>query len=493
MGFFDSFSSNSGGGLLGGLDDPRQAGQMALAMGLLSASGPSTTPTSFGQAFGKAGLQGMQAMQQAQQLQRENGLRDLQMKQATLGLQKTETDLAKQKRIEDAYKSFYSPASASPSAPTGGMQSEPAAPLDNPAFPRQSMPDWLPKLPAATMPQTTTSKPPAAGSDNYSRHMQFAQYLEGKGLGEEAAKYYDMAEKFKPKYSTTPQRLAGPDGKMGMYQISESGGAPLNIGLNAAPDMVEMDLGGARQWVDKNGITSGQQFKKTQTPDSVASNASAAAGRAQTERHFQSGLNSPQYMETEQGIMALPKKLQDGQSPVGIPVMGTNGAPLQKKQNIPQYVVQGVTGNAKSLQSINSALASLETAEGKNATGWKGYLPNSILNRSDPEGVNTRADISDVGSLLLHDRSGAAVTASESPRLMPFIPLATDDAATAKKKLTRMKQIIEAETNNLTFAYPSAKGLADYATAQPAKQAKAASGGANHPPEIQGLLKKYGG
>ena len=64
MGFFDSFSSN-GGGLLGGLDDPRQAGQMALAMGLLSASGPSTTPTSFGQAFGKAGLQGMQAYQGA--------------------------------------------------------------------------------------------------------------------------------------------------------------------------------------------------------------------------------------------------------------------------------------------------------------------------------------------------------------------------------------------------------------------------------------------
>ncbi|MEO7578428.1 MAG: hypothetical protein ABIT83_12525, partial [Massilia sp.] len=158
--------------------------------------------------------------------------------------------------------------------------------------------------------------------------------------------------------------------------------------------------------------------------------------------------------------------------------------PLEKKQNVPQYVVEGITNNAKSLSSINSALASLETPAGKNAVGWKGYLPNSILNRNDPAGTDTRANIADVGSLILHDRSGASVTAAESPRLMPFIPLATDDSVTATKKLKRFKQIFEAENNNLTFQFPGAKKLAEFAAPQ--------SPPAAHD-DITDLLNKYGG
>jgi len=69
------------------------------------------------------------------------------------------------------------------------------------------------------------------------------------------------------------------------------------------------------------------------------------------------------------------------------------------------------------------------------ATGLKGYLPNSILNRVDPSGVDVRAIIADLGSMKIHDRSGAAVTASEFPRLRPFIPSETDDDATVLKKV----------------------------------------------------------
>lgn len=73
----------------------------------------------------------------------------------------------------------------------------------------------------------------------------------------------------------------------------------------------------------------------------------------------------------------------------------------------------------------------------KNATGMKGFLPDKILQRTDSAGVSTRAIIADLGSLVIHDRSGAAVTASEYPRLAPFIPTVTDDPAVAKKKLER--------------------------------------------------------
>jgi hypothetical protein len=92
------------------------------------------------------------------------------------------------------------------------------------------------------------------------------------------------------------------------------------------------------------------------------------------------------------------------------------------------------------------------------ATGFKGVLPNAILNRVDPKGVAARAEIADIGSLILHDRSGAAVTASESPRLMPFIPSSTDDNATVLKKLGRLKLELSNETAAMKEIYSKEQG-----------------------------------
>ena len=66
--------------------------------------------------------------------------------------------------------------------------------------------------------------------------------------------------------------------------------------------------------------------------------------------------------------------------------------------------------------------------------------------------------ITDIGSLVLHDRSGAAVTASETPRLLPFIPLPTDDKDTARRKLVRFKQIYEQEQQAYLDTYSKDQG-----------------------------------
>jgi hypothetical protein len=51
----------------------------------------------------------------------------------------------------------------------------------------------------------------------------------------------------------------------------------------------------------------------------------------------------------------------------------------------------------------------------------------SVVNQNlDPEGVDARRLIADVGSMEIKDRSGAAVTVSEFPRLAPFIPMEYD-------------------------------------------------------------------
>ena len=108
----------------------------------------------------------------------------------------------------------------------------------------------------------------------------------------------------------------------------------------------------------------------------------------------------------------------------------------------------------ENLANLRRAKQTLELAQGKElpggikgdaaATGLKGLIPNQVLNRIDPAGVETRAAIADLGSMVIHDRSGAAVTAAEFPRLAPFIPSPTDDAETVQKKLRQFVSSYEA-------------------------------------------------
>lgn len=120
--------------------------------------------------------------------------------------------------------------------------------------------------------------------------------------------------------------------------------------------------------------------------------------------------------------------------------------PEKQAKPLPSPTANKLLENQRNLRTAEQALALIEGKSvggmkgAKEATGWKGYLPEAILQRTDPEGVATRATIADLGSMKIHDRSGAAVTASEFPRLRPFVPLVTDDPATVKKKLSRFVQ-----------------------------------------------------
>lgn len=154
--------------------------------------------------------------------------------------------------------------------------------------------------------------------------------------------------------------------------------------------------------------------------------------------------------------------LVDPRQATAQPVIGPDGKQLSGKpmKDIPASVLTGMMENNRSLNKVNQALAAVSGNQDglpsgvqadPNAVGFKGYLPNVVLNRVDPKGTDTRALISDIGSLKIHDRSGAAVTASEAPRLMPFIPLGTDNAETVAKKLGNFKreyELMQQETGN---------------------------------------------
>ena len=135
--------------------------------------------------------------------------------------------------------------------------------------------------------------------------------------------------------------------------------------------------------------------------------------------------------------------------------LASSGKPL------PISAAKGILENQTNLRRAQTALALVngETVDGATgdtaATGLKGLLPNQVLNRIDPTGVNARAAIADLGSLVIHDRSGAAVTAAEFPRLAPFIPGATDDAKTVKKKLALFTKNYQAIVDDASEFYRS--------------------------------------
>jgi hypothetical protein len=174
----------------------------------------------------------------------------------------------------------------------------------------------------------------------------------------------------------------------------------------------------------------------------TSSYASAAHSRALTDKTRQDiEMGSKGVLQqTDQGLLLVNPR--DGTSQ---PVVGPNGAPAGKPAALAKALpASAAKGYLENLQNMERAQKALDLVTGSNvgssngdteATGLKGYLPNTVLNRVDPQGVDARAALSDIGSMVIHDRSGAAVSASEFPRLQPFIPSVRDDAATVKKKL----------------------------------------------------------
>lgn len=160
-------------------------------------------------------------------------------------------------------------------------------------------------------------------------------------------------------------------------------------------------------------------------------------------------------------------------------------------KEVPADARKAMTDNATNVRRAERALA-LITGSGRDATGLKGYLPNQLLNRIDASGVDARAAIADLGSLVIHDRSGAAVTAAEFPRLAPFIPNEKDDQATAEKKLKRFVEVYREEMNLLENTYSADNGYKGFRAGGSAGIGGGASGDFGPAPAARGTAPAAG-
>ena len=149
---------------------------------------------------------------------------------------------------------------------------------------------------------------------------------------------------------------------------------------------------------------------------------------------------------------------------------------------IPANIAKAYTENSTALRKIDSALA--EVDKYPQAFGLQNMRGDALSQRMDQKGVTARAIIADIGSLKIHDRSGAAVTAAETPRLLPFIPSVNDKPEAIKKKLGLFRKEYDAIQNDIGSMYSAEQGY----RALPSAQTRAGDKPAN---PVDALLEKY--
>jgi hypothetical protein len=147
---------------------------------------------------------------------------------------------------------------------------------------------------------------------------------------------------------------------------------------------------------------------------------------------------------------------------------------------IPQSTVKGMQDNLDALKQIDRATAALNAYE-KGVGGTGEYLQQlspgfggDINNKIDPKGTQVRALIADIGSLKIHDRSGAAVTAAETPRLIPFIPKITDSPQVIRDKLANFKAVYSQMLEDFMGYYNAENGFKEYKPARDYLEGRAA-------------------
>jgi len=150
-----------------------------------------------------------------------------------------------------------------------------------------------------------------------------------------------------------------------------------------------------------------------------------------------------------------------------------SGADLEK---IPATHRMAYVENQTALNKIDNAIKLISA--NKDSFGLKNMLGENINQRLDPNGIEARAAVADIGGTKLHDLSGAAVSASESPRLMPLIPTVTDNAEAAIKKLNNLRK----EYAGVNSQFETMYGNGEYKNPMKANQQEGAQVPSNKPP-----------
>jgi hypothetical protein len=201
------------------------------------------------------------------------------------------------------------------------------------------------------------------------RLIRQASVYSANGDFETANKLYENASKFMPEVHKIEVMMQGDQPvnvityKDGRQQVSAFG---------AKPDVHWMDTGNQVQAVDQNSMRPlGSPFMKQVTPGERASNAVAWANQRTAAERLQLDKEAPQYIQTDQGYVAVPKK--PGAGPiVAQPVTGPNGESLASPKALTETQGKATTFAAR-MQDASRVLNDLEGKVAPNQVAQAGY------------------------------------------------------------------------------------------------------------------------
>jgi hypothetical protein len=268
-----------------------------------------------------------------------------------------------------------------------------------------------------------------------------------------------------------------------VFVMTDRGPHYLDGGFKPRDELVETDIGGKKVFRTKYDLTSRGEMGKTLSP---AEADAAARGWA----NF--GLDKQKFgFEKEKDARGVVHEYPTPGGGTGLGYVTPSGVTQvpgtgEKERELPATIREKLAENNVMLGKIDRALGVVD--EHPEAFGLKNKLPYSddVRQRTNPEGVDARAMVADIGSQKIHDRSGASVTINESPRLRPFVPDKSDSPETIKKKLTLFRQ----EYAQMQHELAGGKSVSDVSI----KETKAPNFGGRSPSvaEIQAEMLRRG-
>lgn len=304
----------------------QQAG-LSAAAALLQAAGPSTTPTSLGQALGSSFMAGQAGLQKGT----ESALTQMLTRQK-LEEAKRAQDL--QKRIAGIFDGGQ--------APAGGT----ITPQEALAAPGMAAGPTVQRAALIGQPRTEAAGPQmSAAEQRAQQYRQLADIYAMSGKGEDAKRYMDIAENLAP----TRQEVAGQpfeatdaEGKRVMVQQFKDGTIKTMTGFGPKREVVLQNVGNRIVAVDKNKLSGGESLaismteaeqRRLQIEEAQLKIAQQRLGLSQAE--FNRGAYDR--VETAQGIMYVPKTPGFAPIPItdasGAPLMGAGGKPSEGESN----------------------------------------------------------------------------------------------------------------------------------------------------------------
>jgi hypothetical protein len=147
-------------------------------------------------------------------------------------------------------------------------------------------------------------------------------------------------------------------------------------------------------------------------------------------------------------------------------ITAVGGQSRSQLKPLPPKALDVLVTNNSSVANINQALSLLDpnnkskeaqAARYSIGTGNR-FIPNALLQHTDDAGNAFRAQLGQIGGVIIKDISGAAVSASEDDRLAKWVPQVTDTPSAAVAKLKNLRREIMQRNEAVSEAYSEDQG-----------------------------------